>query len=110
MHSSFIMAPLTRFSMIKNLTVYSISFQRAWRVRKQQQLRRSTQAEDEVQRALLLDVVIREGAAILKLLASEDQALLVWGNALLVLDLLLHVLDGVRGLDIESDGLASELR
>ena len=34
-----------------------------------------------------LDVVIREGATIFKLLASKDQALLVRRNALLVLDL-----------------------
>jgi hypothetical protein len=40
-----------------------------------------------VQRRLLLDVVVGQGAAILELLAREDQALLVWGNALLVLDL-----------------------
>ena len=35
----------------------------------------------KVQGRLLLDVVVAEGAAILKLLASEDQALLVGGNA-----------------------------
>ena len=57
---------------------------------------------------LLLDVVVREGAAVLKLLASEDQTLLVWGDALLVLDLSLHVLNGVGGLDLEGDGLASQ--
>jgi hypothetical protein len=57
---------------------------------------------------LLLDVVVGESAAILKLLASEDQALLVWGNALLVLDLGLDIVDGVGRLDLKSDGLASE--
>ena len=37
---------------------------------------------------LLLDVVVRQGAAVLQLLAaSEDQALLVGRDALLVLDL-----------------------
>ena len=35
----------------------------------------------KVQGRLLLNVVVAEGAAILKLLASEDQALLVGGNA-----------------------------
>ena len=35
--------------------------------------------------ALLLDVVIGEGAAVLELLAGEDQALLVGRNAFLVL-------------------------
>ncbi len=54
---------------------------------------------------LLLDVVIRESAPVLELLAREDQALLIGGNALLVLNLLLDVVDGVRRLDLESDGL-----
>ena len=35
---------------------------------------------------LLLDVVIGESPAVLQLLASKDQPLLVWGNSLLVLD------------------------
>jgi hypothetical protein len=61
-----------------------------------------------VQSALLLDVVVGQGAAVLQLLASEDQTLLVRGDALLVLDLLLDVLDRVRRLDVEGDGLASE--
>jgi len=56
----------------------------------------------------LLNVVVRESAAILKLLASEDQALLVRGDALLVLDLGLDIVDRVRGLDLEGDGLTRE--
>jgi hypothetical protein len=56
----------------------------------------------------LLDVVVRQGAAILKLLASEDETLLVWGNALLVLDLALHIVDGVGRLNLEGDGLARQ--
>ena len=44
----------------------------------------TTEAEDEVKSALLLDVVVGEGTAILELLASEDQALLVRGDTLLV--------------------------
>merc|ERR1712223_720008 len=58
--------------------------------------------------ALLLDVVVREGSSVLQLLASEDQPLLIWGDSLLVLDLGLDVPDGVRGLDLEGDGLASQ--
>ena len=57
---------------------------------------------------LLLDVVVGEGPAVLELLASKDQPLLVRGDALLVLDLGLDVLDGVGGLDLKGDGLASE--
>jgi len=54
----------------------------------------------------LLDVVVAESAAVLQLLAGENQALLVRGNALLVLDLALDIVDGVRGLDLKGDGLA----
>ena len=41
----------------------------------------AAQAQDEVQRRLLLDVVVGERAAVLELLAGEDQALLVRGDA-----------------------------
>jgi len=66
----------------------------------------TTETEDKVKSRLLLDVVVGKGAAILELLSGEDQALLVWGNALLVLDLGLDVVDGVGGLDLKGDGLA----
>ena len=46
--------------------------------------------------------------AILELLPSKDKTLLVRGNTFLVLDLLLHSLDGVRGLDFEGDSLSSQ--
>ncbi len=68
----------------------------------------TTEAEDKVKGGLLLDVVVSKGAAILELLTSENETLLVRGNALLVLDLLLHGLDGVGRVDIKGDGLAGE--
>ena len=40
-------------------------------------LHAAAQAQHEVQRRLLLDVVVRERAAVLELLAGEDEALLV---------------------------------
>lgn len=55
---------------------------------------------------LLLNVIIRESATVLELLASKDQALLVRRDALLVLNLALDVVDGIRGLNLEGDGLA----
>ena len=33
---------------------------------------------------------------------------MVWGNALLVLDLALHIVDGVGRLDLKGDGLARQ--
>jgi hypothetical protein len=58
-----------------------------------------------VEGRLLLDVVVREGAAVLELLAREDQALLVRGNTLLVLDLGLDIVDSVGRLHLEGDRL-----
>ncbi|CAA7405628.1 unnamed protein product [Spirodela intermedia] len=73
-----------------------------------QDLHPTTETEDKVKGGLLLDVVIGEGTAVLQLLAGEDQPLLVRGNALLVLDLGLYVVDGVGGLNLQGDGLAGE--
>ena len=52
----------------------------------------------EVQRRPPLDVVARRGAAVLGLLAREDQALLIRRGVLVVLDILLHVLDRGQSL------------
>ena len=68
----------------------------------------TAQAEDEVEGRLLLDVVVRKSAAVLELLAGKDETLLVGGDALLVLDLGLDVVDRVGRLDLEGDRLARE--
>jgi hypothetical protein len=68
----------------------------------------STKPEHEVEGRLLLDVVVRESPAIFELLTGEDEPLLVWRDALFVLDLGLDVLDGVRRLDLECDGFSGE--
>merc|ERR1719270_2059243 len=68
----------------------------------------SPQPEDKVKSGLLLGVVVGQSPAILQLLASEDQPLLVRGDSLLVLDLSLDILDRVRGLHLKGDGLARE--
>ena len=60
-------------------------------------LHTATKTEHEVKSRLLLDVVVRESAAILELLAGEDETLLVRGDTLLVLNLSLHIVDGVGG-------------
>lgn len=84
----------------------------------------TTQTEDQVKSRLLLDVVVREGAAVLELLAGENETLLVRGNALLVcdalgivaqvskesltLDLGLHIVDSVRRLHLKGDRLPGD--
>ena len=61
-----------------------------------------------MERGLLLDVVVAQRAAIFQLLAGEDEALLVRRDALLVLDFLFDVVDGVARLDVQRDGLARQ--
>lgn len=68
----------------------------------------TTQTENQMEGGLLLDVVVRQSSAVLKLLSSENQTLLIRGDSLLVLNLGLDVIDSVRGLDIEGDGLTRE--
>ena len=71
-------------------------------------LHASTETKDEVECGLLLNVIIGQSTPILELLPSKDQTLLVGRDALLVLNLCLDIIDGVRGLDLECDGLARE--
>ena len=71
-------------------------------------LHTTAEAKDEMESGLLLDVVVRKSAAVFKLLTSEDETLLIRRDALLILDLGLHVVDRVRRLDLESDGLAGQ--
>ncbi|KFQ50650.1 hypothetical protein N333_09348, partial [Nestor notabilis] len=71
-------------------------------------LHATSQTQHEMKGGFLLDVVVRQGASIFQLLASKDQPLLVRGNAFFVLDLGLHILNGVTGLNLKSDGLASQ--
>ena len=46
----------------------------------------TSQAKDEMEGGLLLDVVVGQGTTILELLASKDQTLLVGRDALLILE------------------------
>ena len=71
-------------------------------------LHTTTKSEDEMERGFLLDVVVGESATVFELLSSEDESLLIRRDTFLVLDLSLHVLDGVTWLDLKSDGLTGE--
>ena len=71
-------------------------------------LHSTTESKNQVKGGLLLNVVIRKGSTVLKLLSSEDKSLLVRWDSLLVLNLGLHVVNRIRGLDIKSDGFAGE--
>jgi len=55
----------------------------------------TTETKNKVKGGLLLDVVVGESAAVLKLLSSEDKTLLIRWDSLLVLDLSFDVVDCV---------------
>jgi hypothetical protein len=61
-----------------------------------------------VKSGLLLNVIIGKGPAVFELLSSENQTLLIRGDSLLVLNLGLHIIDGIGRLDLEGDGLAGK--
>jgi hypothetical protein len=61
-----------------------------------------------VKDGILLNVIVVEGLLILKLLACETQALLGRWYPFLGLDLALHIVDGVRSLNVKGDGLVGE--
>ena len=45
----------------------------------------AAEPQDEVEGALLLDIVVGEGSSVFKLFSSEDKPLLIWRNPLLIL-------------------------
>jgi len=57
---------------------------------------------------LLLDVVVREGTTILKLLPSKNEPLLVRRNAFFVLNLLFYILYRIGAFNFEGNGLPCE--
>jgi len=68
----------------------------------------TSETKNKMKCGLFLDVVIRQSSSIFKLFPSEDQTLLLWRDAFLVLDLCLHILNGVIWLDIQCDGFSRE--
>uniref|UniRef100_A0A0A9E0D3 Uncharacterized protein n=1 Tax=Arundo donax TaxID=35708 RepID=A0A0A9E0D3_ARUDO len=56
-----------------------------------------------MQGRLLLDIVVNQGTAILKLLSSKDEPLLVRRDSLLVLNLGLDIINGVGALNLQRD-------
>jgi len=71
-------------------------------------LHTTTESKDKVKGRLFLDVVVTQGSTILELFSSKDETLLVWWNSLLVLNLGLHVFNGVAWLNLQGDGLSGQ--
>jgi hypothetical protein len=63
-------------------------------------LHTTAETKDKVKGRLFLNVVVAKGTPVLELLAGKDEALLVRRDTLLVLNLCLYIVDGVRGLDL----------
>ena len=59
-------------------------------------------------RRFLLNIVVSEGSAVIELLATEDQTLLVNGDSFFVLDLGFHAFDRISCGHVEGVGLARE--
>lgn len=55
-----------------------------------------TETKNQVKSAFLVNVVVGLGAGILKLLTSEDETMLVKGDAFLVLNLRIFLISGIR--------------
>ncbi|KAK9151908.1 hypothetical protein Syun_010217 [Stephania yunnanensis] len=71
-------------------------------------LHTTPQTQHQVQGRFLLNIVISKSTTILKLLPSEDEPLLIRGDALLVLDLCLHIVNSIRALHFKGDGFPCE--
>jgi len=56
-------------------------------------LHSTSEAKDQVEGGLFLDVVVSESSSVFKLLSSEDESLLIRRNSFLVLDLGFDVLN-----------------
>ena len=68
----------------------------------------TSKTKNKMESGLLLNVVIAQCPAVLKLFAGENESLLVWGDSFLILDLRFHVVNRVGSLHIKGDGLTSQ--
>ena len=68
----------------------------------------ASESENQMEGRLLLDVVVGKGSSILKLFTSEDESLLIWWDALLILNFGFDILDRVGWLHVESNRLTRE--
>ncbi|GJU24564.1 serine protease SPPA, chloroplastic [Tanacetum coccineum] len=72
-------------------------------------LESTTHTENKVKRRLLLDVIVGKCTAIFQLLPIKDKSLLVSWDTFLVLDLSLHVINGVGTFNFRPYGLSSQV-
>merc|ERR1712110_128419 len=68
----------------------------------------TSKPKDEMESRLFLNVIVGKGSAVFELFTGKDKPLLIWRNTFFVLDLRFDIFDGVRGLDLEGDGLTGQ--
>jgi hypothetical protein len=68
----------------------------------------TTATQDEFQGGLVRNIVIGQSMTVFELLFSKNEKLLIWRNAFLVFNLGLDALNGVGGLDVERQSIATE--
>jgi len=56
----------------------------------------------------LLNVVVAQGSAIFQLFSSKNKPLLIRGDTLLVLNFSLDIINSVRSLNVQGNGLSSQ--
>jgi len=61
-----------------------------------------------VESRFFLNVIVRKGSSIFKLLSSEDKSLLIWWDTFLILDFSFNVLNGVSWLNVKSNGFSGK--
>jgi len=68
----------------------------------------TTETQNQVEGGLFLDVVVTESPAVLELFPSEDESLLLRRDSFFVLNLGLHVSDGIIRLNVQRNRLSGE--
>merc|ERR1712168_1419577 len=63
-------------------------------------LHSSSEAENQMEGGLLLNIIVRKSSTVFQLLSSKNQPLLVWWNSFLVLNLCLHIFNRVGRLNL----------
>jgi hypothetical protein len=70
-------------------------------------LHTSSKSEDQVESRFFLNVIVRKGSSIFKLLSSEDKSLLIWWDSFFILDFSFYILNCIGWLDIKGDCFSS---
>merc|ERR1711872_767280 len=69
----------------------------------------SPQSQDKMKSGFLLDVVVAQCAAILKLLSGKDETLLIRWNSFFILNFGFDIVNGITWLNLKGDGFARGL-